>query len=483
MEEEMNKEKGASKGFILSSYGLKYKLKIILLLVTVLPFLICAYLVSNYVMPYTALTIDMAAAVFLSAFIALTGFFIVKQVFDRVLSLSEEAESIASRDLNIPLGSIKREDEVAFLSESFSQLTQRLRSDMEELKRYSQKTSEINLEIQKHMAILSNLLQISHLISEGAQLDEVMKIVTARSQMLGDSETAYLLLRKENVGDFYIKEAEGLNTEQLMRQEIKQAEGIFTICFKQNKPFILDSNNPLKPNIAASFYENFRLKNTVALPVYLKGKVAAILGMGNNLESFSYKNEDIKFLDIFVKQLSMALENDMLARRLKELEVQDALTGLYNATFIRLRLSEEIKRAIIYRRPCSFILINIDNFQQFHKDFGLLQAEIALKRIASLIRDSFTEVDRVARIGDNEFAVVLPEKNKRQAYQLAEEVRKKVDVTFNKEAEEERRITVSGGVSENPLDGVSAEELIDKAKGALSLAKTQGKNRINGILP
>jgi len=149
--------------------------------------------------------------------------------------------------------------------------------------------------------------------------------------------------------------------------------------------------------------------------------------------------------------------------------------------FIRNRLEEEIKRAIIYRRPCAFIILNIDNFQQFHKNFGLLQAEVTLKKIASLIRDSFTEVDRVARAGDNEFAVVLPERNKRQAQEIAEEIRKKIDSAFSKERDVNKRLTVSGGVSENPLDGVNAEELITQAKEALNSAKTQGKNRI-GIL-
>lgn len=478
----MSKDKGKNKekSFILSSYGLKYKLKIILCLVSVLPFLICAYLVSNYVMPHTNLTVDMAAAVFLSAFIALVGFFVVKQVFDRVLSLSQEAKDLADSDLNLSI-STADEDEISVLSESFSQLTQRLRSDMEELKSYSQKTTEINLEIQKHMAVLSNLLQISNLISEGAKPGEVMKTVTTRLQLLSDSDTTFLFFREEDSEKFYIKEVEGSNANELLNLELKEVEGVFESFIKSKKAFVVDSNNSLKPNIAALFYEKFRLKNSLALPVYLKGKITAILGMGNNRESFAYKNDDIRILDVFVKQLAMALENDMLVRNLKKLEVKDALTGLYNQAFIRNRLEEEIKRAIVYRRPCAFILFNIDNFKQFHDNFGLLQAEAALKKTASLILDSFSEIDRVARIGDNEFAAVLPEKNKRQAQEKAEEVRKKIEFNFNKDRDANKRITVSGGISENPLDGISAEELIVKAKEALNFAKTQGKNRI-GVL-
>lgn len=172
---------------------------------------------------------------------------------------------------------------------------------------------------------------------------------------------------------------------------------------------------------------------------------------------------------------------NQLARRINELEIKDPLTGLYNETFIRGRLEEEIRRAIVYRRPCAFILLNIDNFQRFRELFGLSQAKDILKRIASLIRDSFTEVERVARIGDDEFAVILPERNKRQAKEIADETRRKIELAFAKESDADKRLTVSGGVSENPLDGVNAEQLIIKAKEALNSAKAEGKNRI-GIL-
>ena len=217
------------------------------------------------------------------------------------------------------------------------------------------------------------------------------------------------------------------------------------------------------------------------MPVNLKGRLVGILGIGNKSETILYRKADRELLELFAKQIAIALENDILMQRVEKLEIKDALTGLYNKTFIHNRLQEEISRAIIYRRPCAFILLNIDNFQQFHENFGLLQAEVTLKKIASLIRDSFTEIDRVARVGDNEFAVVLPEKNKRQAQELAENIRKKIDSAFDKERDVFRRLTVSGGVSENPLDGVNAEELITQAKEALNSAKTQGKNRI-GIL-
>jgi len=95
-----------------------------------------------------------------------------------------------------------------------------------------------------------------------------------------------------------------------------------------------------------------------------------------------------------------------------------------------------------------------------------------------LIKNSVSEIDRVGRTGDNEFAVVLPEKNKRNAYRIAEEIRKKIEEVFQSEPQINKRITISGGVSENPLDGTTAEELISKATDLLKTAKIKGKNQI-----
>ncbi len=125
--------------------------------------------------------------------------------------------------------------------------------------------------------------------------------------------------------------------------------------------------------------------------------------------------------------------------------------------------------------------INIDNFKKYHESFGSLQAEGALKKIASAIRDSVTEIDRVGRTGDNEFAIILPERNKRKAQEVAEEIRKKIGFIFSEEQDANKKITVSGGVSENPLDGIDAEALVSAAKELVSLAKKQGKNRIAGF--
>jgi diguanylate cyclase (GGDEF)-like protein len=208
------------------------------------------------------------------------------------------------------------------------------------------------------------------------------------------------------------------------------------------------------------------------------GRVTAILGVGNTSEPFVYRKEDVELLDVLAKQIAIAVENDLLTHRVEKLEIKDTLTGLFNAGFIRNRLQEEIQRAITYQRPCAYIVFDLDNFKEYYRQFGSLQSESILKKIAFLIRSSISDIDRAGRTGDDEFAIVLPEKNKRQAREIAENIRNKIEFSSSEEHDVNKKITVSAGVSENPLDGVEAEELIKKAKELLLQAKAQGKNRV-----
>jgi diguanylate cyclase (GGDEF)-like protein len=464
----------------LSSRSLRYKLKVAFILMTVVPLLASVYIIMNYASIEGSVKVHVFVLMTISVVIAVAGFMIIKEVSDRLISVTAAAKSMASDGSaeDIKVGHV---DEVGDLSDALSQLTQRIRSNMDDLKVYSEKTKEINIETQQRVMMLSGLLQISSLISLGARLDDIIKVIAEKARLLANSDAAYLLFREENQENFYMKTADGMNIQQLLKINVDPKDDLFGKVIRTNKALVLDTDNSPSELLTNAFYEKFGLKNTLALPVYLMGRVMAILGIGNVRESFVFNKEDLELLDIFAKQISIALENNLLMHRVETLEIKDALTGLYNEGFVRNRLQEEIKRAIAYQRPCSFVIMNIDNFQKYRQEFGTLQAEAILKRVSIIIRDSVTEIDRVGRTGGNEFAIVLPEKNKRKAQDLAEDIRKKIEFTFMEERDASKRLTISGGVSENPLDGITAEELVNKARELVELAKKQGKNRIIGL--
>jgi diguanylate cyclase (GGDEF)-like protein len=123
-------------------------------------------------------------------------------------------------------------------------------------------------------------------------------------------------------------------------------------------------------------------------------------------------------------------------------------------------------------------MIDADDFKAFNDSRGHLAGNMALRRLASVIRRTVREVDVATRYGGEEFAVLLPSTPKLAALKLGEKLRQAVEKAGigRNEKEEGRPLTVSIGVASLPGDAANAEELVDRADRALYIAKSMGKN-------
>jgi len=412
---------------------------------------------------------------------ATLGFIIAKEMIDHVVRISTDAKIIANGNLEHRI-SVEREDEIGDLGNSLSELTHRIKDNMEELESYCEKTEEINLEINKRVMALSNLLHISNLISKGGALNEILELVVEKIITIGDSNLGFLILLDESSKDYILKSMHGpksalLTSMGLERVKIKLGEGMLGKLMQARETLVLDGRQSLSKDIE-EFQKKFEIVNSLIVPIIVHDRSYGLLAIANEEVNYVYSKSDLELLNIFAKQTAIAVENDILLKKVDKLEIKDALTGLYNGAYIRTRLDDEIKRAINFQRPCAFILLDIDDFKDYDAQFGSITEETALKKIASLLNDSVSDIDKVARFADSQFALVLPEKNKRQCLELAEELRKKIEKYFAKETNQKKRLTVSGSVSENPVDGVSASELINKALDILKQNITKDKNKI-----
>ncbi len=250
---------------MISSQGLKRKLLVAASLMGILPLLVCIYLVSWYMVPKIGWRIDVGLAIGVSALIALVGFFVIKQVFAQFMSVATEAKLIAAGDVNRKVEVDAYNDEVGDLGSALNQLTHRIRSNMDELKSYGDKTAQINFVIQKRVIVLSGLLQISSLISQGENLNDILKLAAEKSRLLASSDVAFLLARESAQDTFSMKAAEGINSQYLFKVALGPKEDLFHLFVRAGKPVILDAKESQKEDLAAAFYEKFRLKNTLSM--------------------------------------------------------------------------------------------------------------------------------------------------------------------------------------------------------------------------
>lgn len=456
----------ALKRLSLSSYGLRYKLKISFYLMSVLPILICFYLISTYILPTVGVQLNIVVLIAVSVFIAASGFFIVKQIIHPIIIISSQAKGIVNGNIDYQIQA-ERHDEIGDLESALNHLTLRIKDDMQKLKKYSEETKEIHLEINRNVMALSGLLQVSSFISKGADIDEILDLSMKKIAQIGDSGLAFLLLQEGE--DLSVKSVYGINAEGLLGKKFKLSENnLFTNVIREAKRFSLGSDIS-KSRLALEFEEAFGVKNAFIAPIIIHNKIAGLAGIGNNSD-YAYKDDELKLMDIFIKQMAIAIESDTLVHKVKNLEVRDALTGLYNESFIRMRLDEEIKRAIMYQRPCAFIIFSVDRYKELCQDLSLPEMESIFKRIAIILKESITDIDKAARLGEREFAILLPEKNKKQAQNIAGVIKERIEYLFKEEPDKHKRLTISAGVAENPIDGVNTSELISKAKELLDKA-------------
>lgn len=469
---------GSGKNLSLVNRGLKYKLRIVFSLMSVIPLLVCIYLFFVY-KPYfikdTASNLHIFLSIFASIVFAVSGFFVAKQIVDPILKISSEAKSIASGEFEKTI-EVYTGDEIGDLSNSLNQLTRHIRDNMDELRNYGERTKQINSEINKRVVVLSGLLQISNLITQGSSLIEICEISITKLAQLKNASWSFLVLKEKQEDPFKIY-AQYCISEQIREFLLKEGYGrIFNSILLNKNGWIINKQD--EGESVDYVKKVFGATNLIFVPVFRHTKIIGFIGVGNSDPDIDsqYNNDDSELLGIFAKQIAIAVENDYLINRLQKLEIKDTLTGLYNKGFIINRLEEEIKRAVIYQRPCAFLLFSIDKFNEFLTSFGQLAGEAALKRVSKILEDNCSEVDRAARYGDYDFAIVLPEKNKKHSAIFAEDVRKKIGEVFSKE-QDLSKLTISGAVSENPIDGSCAKDLVEKAEKLLHLAK-QDKNVI-----
>jgi diguanylate cyclase (GGDEF)-like protein len=158
----------------------------------------------------------------------------------------------------------------------------------------------------------------------------------------------------------------------------------------------------------------------------------------------------------------------------------DAKTGLFNARHFGEALNEELARATRFGRPLSVIIGDLDLLRNINSTYGHLAGDAVLGGIADVIRAHIRDYDVAARLGGEEFAILLPETRRDEALEIARRIRESVASTpfWASTIEEHVSATLSIGVAAFPQDGTATTELVHAADLGAYRAKLKGRNRV-----
>lgn len=163
------------------------------------------------------------------------------------------------------------------------------------------------------------------------------------------------------------------------------------------------------------------------------------------------------------------------------LTIVDALTEIHNKRYFLDFLGRQLSLATRYARPLALAIFDIDKFKSINDQLGHLCGDATLRELAHRVKKAVRKDDLFARYGGEEFAIVMPETVRKDAVQVAEQLRKLVERHPFEYASHQYKVTISVGVSASTGEEWQASsELIRIADENLYQAKRQGRNRVVG---
>ena len=364
-----------------------------------------------------------------------------------------------------------------------------------------ERNQQLEKEIEERTAELHDanrrMLTLQHIwdmMNSSTPLENVLEaIVNSTQGELGYMHCAIIRKCKDSDGDFcriIAQSKDGLierlnhiiGSPSIQTRRLSYSENsIFSDTLKENK--IMQSKSlelslkaimpELNQDTIGQILTNQPVKSIITIPLLPRDKEFGWFCVFSSREELAPAETD--FLGLFAKQIEMAITIADLFQAVREEAVTDALTGLYNRRYFEESLNKEVQRARRQNIPFSVIGIDLDFLKKINDTYGHSYGDLAIKTIADILKSNARSIDVPARIGGEEFDVLLPGISSDGAMVAAERIRKSIE---SQEIETIGHITGSLGVATFLEHTSNVEELLELTDQAMYNSKRNGRNQV-----
>ncbi|MCK4744387.1 MAG: diguanylate cyclase [Sulfuriflexus sp.] len=265
---------------------------------------------------------------------------------------------------------------------------------------------------------------------------------------------------------------------QMLDQHIQDNENIQNEIFSENQKFSDDVGGEVE-SIQTDVQEAVDLtdlKTSIAIKL---SKITKHVDTFRTTEERRKLKMEIRVGELAGKVHSLESESEVLRERIVEEQknsMLDALTKVPNRLAWDQRMDHEFSRWKRYQAPLLIVVWDIDDFKKVNDTYGHKAGDKVLVTIATLLKDQVRETDFIARFGGEEFVMLLPETELKNAQAVVEKLRKGVEECEFHHGDQRVSITVSGGMTQFKK-GDTIESAFERADQFLYKAKGSGKNR------
>jgi len=247
-----------------------------------------------------------------------------------------------------------------------------------------------------------------------------------------------------------------------------------------------------KSSKCADFFQHVEDKpaSVAITPLNRHGNYLGTLNLGSfNADRF-VDNMATDFVEHLVSVVGVCLENNLNSETIRRTSFVDTLTGVNNRRFFEQRVGEELDRCQRNGDPISSLILDIDFFKAVNDAHGHQAGDFVLALVANEIKSQLRNNDVLARYGGEEFVVLLSNINEAKALEIAERIRKTIQVLCIEFNGISVPVTISIGSATylpNTIAGLNNAEIVERliklSDAALYEAKHNGRNRVeNGGL-
>ncbi len=340
----------------------------------------------------------------------------------------------------------------------------------------AQKTEELGARLEER-ALLFDILRIT---TSSPELDQVLHTLVERVGQLLRLREVVLFIHDEASATFVARAAYGFPQEQdVVGRSVQLDEGVTGRVGKSREPIVVPDVS-LDPAYLSFWGHAKREGSLAAVPILHQQRLLGVLTV-TRTEADPITDTQLRLLCAIADNAALALSNAQLFERMRELSTHDELTGLANRRLFRQQLVIEVDRARRFGKHLSLVAIDIDHFKQLNDRQGHPTGDAALRDVSALLAASVRKVDTVARVGGEEFMILLPRADLGEAAQVADKLRLAIAAADMPGGREQPggRLTVSLGVAQLlDTDSTDGQALVARSDQALYAAKHGGRNRV-----
>ncbi len=314
------------------------------------------------------------------------------------------------------------------------------------------------------------LYELTQDLGNSLNLHETLSVLDSRLQRLIPYDAiAVYVLRDGRLEPEYVN---GENFRLFTSLQIPVGQGLSGWVAETGKP-IVNGNPSVEPGYLNDPTKFSNLRSALAVPLENAVGVIGVLAL-YHLERDAFQTDHLRVLLAINPKVSLTIENSLKFQQAAISATTDALTSLPNARSLFLHLDAELSRARRNGEALAVLVCDLDGFKQVNDRFGHLEGNRVLKLVAAGLRDCCREYDYVARMGGDEFVLVLPGL---KLPDLAEKSKglERVVVEAGFAVCGERLLNISVGAAFCPEHGTDAEGLLAEADRRMYLVKQTHK--------